>query len=185
MKKKILVIDDDNLVLKSMVKLLVSQSYDAVGFRKSDEAIQAFKAGKFDLVVTDIRMPEKDGLNILKEIREFEKKMNLSQVPCVMVTGYASEDAPLTAMEWGAAGYILKPFDYEYFIGTVKKVLEMPQYAMNEINLRALYQKIKFLIGNFYSENEKEIFLNSKLKVFLSELERYFCLLEKETIKLN
>ena len=181
--KKILVIDDDGLVLKSVVKLLNSRGYEASGYKNGSEAVKAFSAGQFDLVVSDIRMPEQSGLSVMKEIRDIEKKNNRPQTPFIVITGYASEDAPLGAMELGAVGYILKPFDYDHFIETIQKALNPPQCPAVKSDSPNQYQAIKKLISDYYGKNAKDVSSNPNLREFLARLEDAINLLEKQAIK--
>jgi len=116
MKKKILLIDDDALVLKTLQNLLVRQSYDVVCAKNSDEALRALAAEAFNLVVSDIRMPECDGIGLLKAIRA-----KGVQTPVLFITGYASENAPIEAIKLGAKDYILKPFNLDELLESVKK----------------------------------------------------------------
>ena len=183
--KKILVIDDDGLVLKSVVKLLNSRGYEAVGYKNGSEAIKVFSAGQFDLVVCDIRMPEQSGLSVMKEIRDIEKKTNRPQTPFIVITGYASEDAPLGAMELGAVGYILKPFDYDHFFETVQKALNPPQLSSVKDDSSNQYQAIKRLISDYYGANAKEVSSNPNLRELLAKLEDVIDVLEKQDIKRN
>ena len=181
--KKILVIDDDGLVLKSVVKLLNSRGYEAVGFKNGSEGIKAFTAGQFDLVVSDIRMPEQSGLSVMKEIRDIEKRTNRPQTPFIVITGYASQDAPLGAMELGAVGYILKPFDYDHFFETIQKALNPTPCSPAKDDSSDRYKVIKKLISDYYGKNAKEVSSSPNLREFFDDLEDAINSLEKQAIE--
>lgn len=124
MNKKILLIDDDPLVLKSLMKLLRSKGYDVEGCKNGEEATKAFQEERFDLVVSDIRMSGQDGIETVERFRQFEKNMDLSPIPIIMITGYASEDAPIQAIKLGVQDYFLKPFDTNELLRSIQFHLE-------------------------------------------------------------
>jgi len=119
--KKILVIDDDVLVLKSVKNLLKRSSYDVTCVNDGKQAIENVSNEDFNLVICDMRMPGQDGLSVVNEIQAYLKRKNRSQVPFLFITGYASEEAPIEAIKLGAKDYILKPFDLDELIESVAK----------------------------------------------------------------
>lgn len=119
MAKNILVIDDDALVLKTIRKLLEREGYSVETAKSAREAIEKLSAQGFNLIVCDVRMPEMDGIEFLEEI----KKGNKPQIPIIYITGYASEEAPIKALRLGAKDYVLKPFDMDKLLESVKNNL--------------------------------------------------------------
>ena len=113
--KRILLVDDDALVLKSIKRLLERYSYFVISAKCSHEALSILEKEEVDLVISDIRMPDEDGLLLGKKIRE------ISDCPLIYVTGYASEDAPIDAIKLGAKDYLLKPFDLDELLASVKR----------------------------------------------------------------
>src|SRR3989338_7499067 len=99
MSKKILIVDDDALVLKSLQNLLKKQGYDVVGVSSGKEAKEKLAQTSFDLIITDIRMPGQDGISFVKEMREIVHSENENKIPFIFITGYASEDAPIDAVK--------------------------------------------------------------------------------------
>lgn len=185
MKKRILLIDDDPLVLKSVLNALQTQGYEMRGFKNGSEAVRAFKSEKFDLIVTDVRMPVQDGIKTLRQIRDYEKENKLFSTPVIIITGYASEDVPLDAIELGAAGYVLKPFDFDRFLLTVKKALgELHGNTPEDSDIVQMLAKIRMLVNEFQNKHEREIFENENLKQFLLALEKLTNQLERAVVKL-
>jgi two-component system response regulator FlrC len=82
------------------------------------EAIEKFKANPFDLVITDVRMPHMDGMQVLREV-----KKTSTQTPVVVVSGYGTVESAVEAMREGAFDYILKPFSLELLEETVERAL--------------------------------------------------------------
>ncbi len=122
MPKNILVIDDEQLVTESIRRLLKKQGYNVTIAESGVEAIEKVKIKEsgFDLIIADIRMPEMDGIEIIKRLREIVRK----PTPEILITGYASDESLKQAQELRVADYIYKPFDVREFIEIVKKNLK-------------------------------------------------------------
>ena len=105
---KFLVVDDFS-TMRRIVRNLLKES----GFTEADEAedgvvaLHKLRNGRFDFVVSDINMPNKNGFELLKEIKADEK---LKHIPVLMVTAEARKEDIVLAAQSGAAGYIVKPF---------------------------------------------------------------------------
>jgi len=115
MRKKILVCDDEEGIRESL-KLILEKDYDIVFAETGDAAIQEMKTNPLGMVILDIKMPKKDGLETLKEL----KKINPS-AKIIIATGYKSIDIAQEAIKLGASDYVLKPFDKENIRKTVQK----------------------------------------------------------------
>ena len=124
MDEKILVIDDDVLVLKTLRKLLEREQYIIESAQTAQEGIEKGMTLDVDLILCDIRIPEADGIEIINQIKEHRKKENKPDIPVIFITGYASEDAPIDAIKLGAKDYILKPFDLDKLLQSVRDNLE-------------------------------------------------------------
>lgn len=171
MKRKILLIDDDGLVLKSVARLLGSRGYEVTVCKNGCDGVEAVKKSRFDLVISDVRMPRQDGLNTVRFIREVEKSKGWPTMPVVFVTGYASETAPIEAIDLGSQGYVLKPFDYDRFLSVVRNALgdfdDGGGIAPDTEGLRA---RMKALIRELVALNNKEDFPNTELRPLISKL---------------
>ncbi len=121
MTKKILVVDDDALVLKTVKNLLVRESYEIECAKNGDEAAAFCETDRFNLIICDIRMPGQDGLSVVKNLKNICLQKKQYEPPCIFITGYASEDAPIDAIKLGARDYLLKPFDLNELIQSVRK----------------------------------------------------------------
>ncbi len=123
MAKKILVVDDDALVLKSVQNLLKKQGYDVISANSGDTAKEKLFSSSIDLIISDIRMPGKDGITLIKELKEILKRKEAKEIPFIFITGYASEDAPIDAIKLGAKDYLLKPFDLDELMNSIKALI--------------------------------------------------------------
>jgi DNA-binding NtrC family response regulator len=119
-KIKVLVIDDEQIVLDSVHKILTQEQFEvdtAISSRKGlDLAIQK----GYDLVLTDIRMPEIGGMRVLRDIKRVKPSTTV-----VIITGYATVQSAVQAMKLGATDYIEKPFTPEELVEAVKAALDI------------------------------------------------------------
>ena len=118
MAKSILIIDDDPLVLKSLQKLFKNEGCDVAVTQSGKMALEMVGKADFDLVIVDIRMPELDGIETVKKIKECRKNNNKTEIPVIFITGYSDIESHTKAKELGKL--ILKPFDLEQFLNFVK-----------------------------------------------------------------
>ena len=123
MQKNILVIDDEELITKSLVKLLNKQGYSVEIAKSGIEALEKVKQFDFDLIISDVRMPEMDGIETIKQIRLYLEEAKKRCVPEVLITGYADADKYERATELEVADYLYKPFDSAEFLNIVKKTI--------------------------------------------------------------
>lgn len=117
---QILLIDDDELVLKSLGKLLRSQGYRVETATSGKEAIEKVKTNEFDLIVSDVRMPEIDGIDCLRYLREIERGEGRGITPEIIITGFADEKAKTRADSLAVRDYLQKPFDNRAFLDRVR-----------------------------------------------------------------
>lgn len=119
--KNILVVDDDALVRKSVHRILTHAGYKAMMAESAEDALNKIKKDRFDLIISDIRMPGKDGVEAIREIRKFFHDHAGPDLPIIFITGYAEMSATLNAEELGEV--ILKPFDLEHLLVTIREYL--------------------------------------------------------------
>ncbi|MFA6217132.1 MAG: response regulator [Candidatus Omnitrophota bacterium] len=124
MSKNILVIDDEELVTESLKRLFKKEGYTVAIARNNTEAMEKIKEIEFNLVVSDIRMPEVNGLEIIKNIRHYYKISQKKPIPEILITGYSSDEHLKEAQALKVADYLSKPFDIKDFLEIVKKNLK-------------------------------------------------------------
>jgi len=123
MPKKILIVDDEEIVTKSLLRLLNKEGYDTTVTKTGKEAIAKVKDKDFDLIICDVRMPEMNGIETIKEIRNYLEKEDKKPIPEVLITGYADPDKYQMAMDLEVTDYLYKPFDNNEFLKIVKKAI--------------------------------------------------------------
>jgi DNA-binding NtrC family response regulator len=124
---KVLVIDDEQIVLDSVKKILTGEKYQVDCFKSSREGLDRAIKEEYDLVLTDIRMPEIGGMRVLRDI-----KRSKPELPVIIITGYATVKSAVQAMQLGATNYIEKPFTPEVLINAVTVGLKAGKSAKPE-----------------------------------------------------
>jgi len=128
MPKNILIIDDDKLIAITLRRLLTREGYNVTTALSGRKALTLIEKSDFDLVMSDIKMPEMDGIETVKKIREYLAQNSKRPIPEIFITAYAKEDIYQKALELNAAGYIEKPFDIKTLLETTKEVIEKRAY---------------------------------------------------------
>lgn len=116
---KLLIVDDEQSVRYSFKKLFNSSRYKITEAANATEAVVAFNRERPCLVILDIEMPGKDGIEVLKEIKEISPK-----TPVIIITAYGSGDRVIKAMKYGAYEYVEKPFDIPRLIFVIEEALK-------------------------------------------------------------
>ena len=116
----ILVVEDDTAMRQSCVKLFRLEGYGVAEASSGVDALDLIKKqGNIDIVLTDIKMPEMDGMTLLKEIKSLD-----NDIAVVIMTGYGSIKNAIEAMKHGAVDYITKPFDTNELLMTINKIVQ-------------------------------------------------------------
>lgn len=118
MKYKILVIDDDVSFCSMLKTFLTKKGFETSSAFSFTEAEQLFKSQDFDLVLTDVRLPDSDGVKILKYIKELNEN-----IPVILMTGYADIKTAVKAMKLNAFDYVSKPINSEEILHTINQAL--------------------------------------------------------------
>ena len=116
---KILVVDDQQQVADAVVEIMSRAGYSATAAYGGMEAVKRFQEGDYQLVITDLKMPEVNGMDLLKTIKGIDAK-----VPVIVVTGYGTVKKAVEAIKIGAYDFIEKPVDRDKLELIVKRALE-------------------------------------------------------------
>jgi DNA-binding response OmpR family regulator len=115
---RILVVDDDRHFLNVLARILKAEAFQVCCAADADEAIQILNHDPIDVVISDWRMPECDGLRLLQQVRA-----SANRVPVIILTAYDEPDSYLEAMNAGASGFLHKPVQTEELLQTVRTCL--------------------------------------------------------------
>ncbi|MGH7376207.1 MAG: response regulator, partial [Candidatus Methylomirabilales bacterium] len=111
---RILVVDDEAGMRDFLSILLQREGHRVVAAANGKEALRLAREGRFDLAISDIRMPQLDGVGLLEGLREADPEM-----PVILITAFASASSTIEAMKQGAFDYLTKPFKVEEIKGVV------------------------------------------------------------------
>jgi len=119
---KVLIVDDSQFVIKHLMQIFLSRDFEVVGTAENGKAgLELFNQlkGQVDLVTLDITMPEMDGIETLKAIRQLDPNVTV-----VMITALGTVESVKEAIKLGAKGYIVKPIDREKVIERIGQILK-------------------------------------------------------------
>jgi two-component system response regulator CpxR len=120
MKINVLLVDDEKNFVEFLAERLQLRDFNVLTAFTGDEAIKLVKENDFDVIVLDVQMPGKNGVETLKEIKKIEQ---LSQV--IMLTGHATVKTAIQGMKNGAFDYLMKPTDTDDLIEMMNKAYEL------------------------------------------------------------
>ncbi|MFC8685599.1 response regulator transcription factor [Brevibacillus porteri] len=118
MKKRILIIEDEDILREIIKDYLLDQGYDVQDAKDGKEALTYFQEYEFDLIILDIMLPEIDGWSVCRRIRK------TSNIPIVMLTARVDEDDTLLGFELGADDYVTKPYSPKVLLARAKRLLD-------------------------------------------------------------
>jgi len=119
MENQILIVDDEEALCSIIAQRLTNENYSCVTANNGREALRHLHGNNFSLIISDVKMPEMDGMELLKNVKALDPNMMV-----IVMTGYAEVDLAVQALRLGAYDFIIKPFDLELMVSTTRKALE-------------------------------------------------------------
>jgi DNA-binding response OmpR family regulator len=119
----ILVVDDDSAMRQLVAEYLGHNDFRVTGAASGDELMQTLRGGVVDLVLLDLRLPDEDGMTLLRQLR------TASQIPVIILTGRAEEADRVMGLELGADDYLTKPFSPRELLARIRTVLRRMQVS--------------------------------------------------------
>jgi len=147
MKSSILVTEDDQAQRDVIVDILEQAGHNARGVASAQEALAALRADTYDMLLTDMRMPGMDGLELLREAKRIRPDLEV-----VVMTAYATVETAVAAMKEGAVDYLAKPFDKDELLVVAAKALERGDLLRQNRRLRELVSD-SVALGNIIGES--------------------------------
>ena len=136
MPQKILVVDDEDIIRESLSFILKKEGYAVEEAENGKAAYNKLLEQPFELVITDIEMPQMKGTQLIEEI----KKLNI-QTSIIVITAFGSLDTAITALRNGAADYILKPVEFDELLIKVKRLFEVKTLLLENRILKKEIQR--------------------------------------------
>ena len=144
-KINILVVDDELSIRESLSGWLKQDGYEVETADDGPTALARIQENHYDIMLLDVKMPKKDGITVLKELKE-----NDPETAVVMMTAHGAIQDAVEAMKLGAYDYLLKPFDLEELSLTIEKLVQMQTLAMENLILKdrvATISRFENLVG--------------------------------------
>ena len=144
----ILVVDDEKNYLLVLSAVLEDEGYEVLTAQGGHEALEIQKSSDLDLILSDMKMPAMDGIELLENIKALDPDL-----PVIVMTAHGTIDKAVEAMQKGAYSYILKPFDNERLTIYVKKAVSMFQVVKENRRLRETVES-QYRFGNFIGKSK-------------------------------
>lgn len=130
---RVLIVDDEVELTNALVEMLAKQGYETTGFTNGNQALEALKSQKFDVLLADLMMPEINGLALLKAALEIDPGLI-----CILMTGQGTVQTAVDAMKGGAFDYILKPFKLNTMLASLHRSMDIRRLRTENVQLREL-----------------------------------------------
>ncbi|MGH7899252.1 MAG: sigma-54-dependent transcriptional regulator, partial [Candidatus Binatia bacterium] len=129
--KRLLIVDDDARMRRVLQIVATKLGLECAAKASADEALDAFRAERADLVITDLKMPGKSGIEFLRELRVVDP-----EVPVIVLTAHGTVVTAVEAMKLGAVDYLLKPFDLDGLELVIRRALDVSRVRLENRFLR-------------------------------------------------
>ena len=152
MNFRVLIAEDEKITLKHLVNALTREGYDVMGTHNGREALRELSKNLYHVLITDIKMPEMTGIELLEKAKEMNTELEV-----LVITGFGSIGSAVEAMKKGAYEYITKPFDLDDLVLKVKNILERSTLKKENVALKAYFGMDKKVSIIAKSESMKQI----------------------------
>jgi signal transduction histidine kinase/FixJ family two-component response regulator len=128
---RLLIVDDESALMKALCNTLETEGYAATGFTSARQALEKLRERQFDLLLTDLMMPEMDGIALLRAAQEIDRDL-----AGIVMTGHGTIETAVKALRDGALDYVLKPFRLDNLLTVLTRALETRRLRTENIQLR-------------------------------------------------
>jgi len=139
---KILVIDDEKSIRNTLKEILTYEGYEVTEAQDGSEGIKFAEKEKFDIILSDIKMPKMDGLEVLERLQE-----TAPETPVVMISGHGNIDTAVEAIRKGAFDYISKPLDLNRMLVTIRNAMDRSVLVKETKTLKRKIYKTNEIVG--------------------------------------
>ena len=174
MAKRILLVDDEPLIIKGLKYTLEQEGYETMSAMDGEEALSLFFSGSFDLILLDVMLPKLDGIQVCQRIRES------SNVPIIMLTAKGEDMDKILGLEYGADDYMTKPFNILEVKARIKTILRragQPSLGENKNVIRVRDLEVN-IVNRSVTLGGKEVRLTAKefdlLQLFINNRGKVF-----------
>ena len=147
---KILIIDDEKSIRNTLKEILTYEGYEVTEAQDGMEGLKFVEKDKFDIILSDIKMPKMDGIEVLEKLQEISP-----ETPVVMISGHGNIDTAVEAIRKGAFDYISKPLDLNRMLVTIRNAMDRSVLVKETKTLKKKIYKTNDIVGD--SEPVKQI----------------------------
>lgn len=159
-KGKILIVDDEKIALRNLEHIMKKDGYEVIGTLSGQNALKLLEEHNFDTILTDLKMPKVDGMQILNRCRELSPDTEV-----VMITGYATLKSAIEAMKHGAFYYIAKPFKLDEVRKIVQEAVEKGRLKEENRQLREQIEKFHGKVKIITQDAHMQRLLDTSLQI--------------------
>jgi len=134
-RARVLIVDDDKSTRESLALVLAKKGYGTDGAATAREAVEKAREQAFDVAVVDVKLPDKEGLELLKPLKEMHPDMAV-----IIATGHATMETAVRALNEGASAYVLKPFDMDQVLARIGDAVQVQRLVRDN---RRLYERVQ------------------------------------------
>jgi DNA-binding NtrC family response regulator len=145
MSARILIVDDESDIRKTLATFLKEEGYQCQSAENGEKALELVRQGGIDMVLTDVRMPQMDGVELMKQVHQ-----SSPETMVILMTAFASVDTAIAALRAGAADYFLKPLDLDEMSVRIASLIQRQELIRENRYLREVIDKsfnFNFIIG--------------------------------------
>jgi DNA-binding NtrC family response regulator len=147
MKINILIVDDERAIRDSLSMVLQEEGYDTATASDGREALELLKTSDYDIMITDLKMPEMDGMTLIRHSQQI-----CPQTSIIIITAHGSLESAIEALRMGAYDYILKPFDFDDVMHKIKRLIKHKELVLENQTLRQVVEE-KYNFSNIVGQS--------------------------------
>jgi two-component system sensor histidine kinase/response regulator len=173
---RLLIVDDEVAQMRALCDTLGLEGYATTGFSSATEALAALRPGEFDLLLTDLMMPEMDGITLITATRNID-----STLGALIMTGHGTIDTAVQAMQGGALDYILKPFRLNVILPVIARALDVQRLRRENTELQERERRRSEELAVAYQDLESFSYsISHDLRAPLRIIDSYAQILEED-----
>jgi len=130
MKPNILLVEDDRSIATGLQKVMRANGYEVTALSRGDTGLERALAEQFDVVVTDLKLPGLDGLDLVRQLHQAKPKL-----PIILITAHGTTEVAIEATKWGAFDYVPKPFEVDELLDLTAKALESSRLMSEPVEM--------------------------------------------------
>jgi len=141
-KPEILLVEDDTSIATGLQKVMRAHGYEVTALSRGDAGLEQAIAGSFDVVITDLKLPGLDGLELVRQLHQAKPKL-----PIILITAHGTTEVAIEATKWGAFDYVPKPFEVEELLELTAKALESSRLMSEPVEMGAPDSQRTAIVG--------------------------------------